>query len=50
MPMITGDHISNENEIIVSVSVILQNEGATAMGSTEDKKEEKHEKHEKREK
>ena len=48
--MITGDHISNENEIIVSVSVILQNEGATAMGSTEDKKEEKHEKHEKREK
>ena len=47
MPMITGDHISNENEIIVSVSVILQNEGATAMGSTEDKKEEKHEKREK---
>ena len=45
--MITGDHISNENEIIVSVSVILQNEGATAMGSTEDKKEEKHEKREK---
>jgi hypothetical protein len=42
-----SNHISNENEIIVSVAVILQNEGATAMGSTEDKKEEKHEKREK---
>jgi hypothetical protein len=46
--MIIGGHISNENEIIVSVSVILQDEGGAAgVNSTEYKKDEKKEKREK---
>ena len=51
--MIIGSSISNENEIIVSVSVIYQNEGGVTGGivagvtNIEDKKIEKYEKREK---
>ena len=53
MSMIIGSSISNENEIIVSVSVIYQNEGGVTGGivagvtNIEDKKIEKYEKREK---